>query len=138
MTHSDDLNFTLENGIKEKRIEEENHRCFDTGLINTSSIHPKTVEEAHAILGHSGRDKTIATAKQLGWNLKNLSQRQWKCVDCQIAKAQRINMNKEDKHKSTIPGERLMIDISSVKTKKKKKQIGKFWLLIVDQYTNMK
>ena len=46
-------------------------------------------------------------------------------------------MNKESKNKLTVPGEKLMIDISSIKTKNKKK-VSKFWLLVVDEATSMK
>ncbi len=48
-----------------------------------------------------------------------------------------MNVNKESQNKTTDPGERLMIDISSIKTSGKE-QIGNFWLLVVDEATDMK
>ena len=47
-------------------------------------------------------------------------------------------MSKDSGSKSEKPGERLMIDISSVKSGHRKKQTKKFWLLVIDQATNMK
>ena len=113
---------------------------IEIGFIGNTPLKPTTLEAAHTILGHSGRDKTLATSKQLGWKISNPTNKShsWKCIDCQIGKAQKLNVPKEDGDKSTTPGERLMIDISSVKTSKYKKRVGKFWLLIVDQCTNMK
>jgi predicted secreted protein len=56
------------------------------------------------------------------------------CAECAIAKARQKNVNKEWKGGSQIPGERVYLDISSIK------DVGyggsKFWVLIVDDYTN--
>ena len=63
------------------------------------------------------------------------------CQSCLIAKAKREVINKESDNKSSIPGERLMIDISSIRGRhqEKKKVRGKcLWLLIVDKATSMK
>ena len=58
-----------------------------------------------------------------------------KCEDCSLTKAKRKNTSRDSGPKSTIPGERICFDISSVP----KKIYGgsKFWLLIVDQCTDM-
>ena len=92
-------------------------------------------EKAHALLGHPGRNYLIGTAKRMNWSLS--AQVAHECEDCLLGKARRMNMNKESTNKATRPGERLMIDISSIKTKKKKR-IGKYWLLVVDEATDMK
>ena len=60
---------------------------------------------------------------------------------CLIGKAKREDVNKESNNKLTIPGERLMINISSVggRHQEKKKVNGNcFWLLILDEVTSMK
>ena len=56
------------------------------------------------------------------------------CGDCSLAKAKRNNISKVSGPKKTIPGERICFDISSVQ-----KNYGryKFWLLIVDQCTDI-
>ena len=76
---------------------------------------------AHEILGHPGRNKLNNTIKQLGWNVKE-KQEDDECAACKIGKAMRKRMKKESEDKSNKPGERIMIDISSVKAKKQKKQ----------------
>ena len=92
-------------------------------------------EKAHQLLGHPGRNILVGTCNRLQLNL---SERQaQECEDCLKGKARRMNISKESKNKSTTPGERLMIDISSVKTKNNKK-VGRFWLLVVDEATSMK
>ena len=57
------------------------------------------------------------------------------CSDCAKAKAKQANVPKSipDEKRSTVPGERLFFDISSIKSK----SFGgaKFWLLIVDDAT---
>ena len=58
-----------------------------------------------------------------------------KCEDCSHAKDKRKNMSTDSGPKSTIPGKRICFDISSVH----QKIYGgsKFWLLILDQCTDM-
>ena len=55
-------------------------------------------------------------------------------IDCAEAKSRQRNVNKESEGGSDIAGERLFIDISSVK----KRSLGgsKFWLLILDDCTD--
>ncbi|MFM8622083.1 MAG: reverse transcriptase domain-containing protein, partial [Holophagaceae bacterium] len=100
-----------------------------TGIKTT-----KSHAEAHQILGHPGKELMKSTSNRLGWNLTG---EDIPCEDCMIAKARRSNVNKVAKNPSTTPGERLMIDISSVKTTDNKKS-GRFWLLVVDEATDMK
>ena len=90
---------------------------------------------AHQMLGHPGRNKLLGTTERLHWHLNERHAES--CEDCLKGKAKRLNVNKESKNHSKIPGERLMIDISSVKTKNNKK-VGRFWLLVVDEATDMK
>ena len=92
--------------------------------------------KAHGILGHPGRDLLLGTAGKLGWTLSEKNDKN--CKDCMKGKAKRMAINKEAKNKSTIAGERIMIDISSVKSEEEMKRVGKFWLLMVDEATDMK
>ena len=95
----------------------------------------KNYMEIHQLLGHPGRDKLLGTSERMNWKLTG--EEASTCEDCLIGKARRMNLNKESKNRSTRPGERIMIDISSVKSKDQRK-IGRFWLLVVDEATDMK
>ena len=95
----------------------------------------KNYMEVHQLLGHPGREKLLGTCKRLQWNLSQADAHA--CEDCLVAKARRANLNKVSKNHSTKPGERIMIDISSIKDKNHSK-IGRFWLLVVDKATDMK
>ena len=55
----------------------------------------------------------MATAKKNKWIIDPEGKND-PCQSCLIAKAKREVINKESNNKSTIPGERLMIDISSI------------------------
>ena len=83
------------------------------------------------MLGHCGSDRLEKTAKIHGFNLIGDFKT---CEECAIAKARQKNVKKEWKGGSQVPGERLYIDISSIKSP----SYGgsKFWVLIVDDYTD--
>ena len=99
-----------------------------------------TYKQAHSILGHPVQQMVMATAKSNKWIIDPEGKNN-PCQSCLIAKAKQEVINKESDNKSTIPGEQLMIDISSVcgRHQEKKKVKGNcFWLLIVDEATSMK
>ena len=80
---------------------------------------------------HCGTEKQQKTASIHGFKLVgNVEVFQ----DCVIAKARQKNVNKEWKGGSQVPGERIYLDISSVRDL----SFGgaKFWVLIVDEYTD--
>jgi transposase InsO family protein len=56
------------------------------------------------------------------------------CEKCAIAKAQQKNIKKNWLGSSNLPGERLYVDISSIKERNFGRE--KFWPLIVDDYTD--
>ena len=58
------------------------------------------------------------------------------CENCTMGKAHQKNVPKLNKHGSKIPGERLYIDISSIKARSLSG--SKFWLLAVDEATHIK
>ena len=106
----------------------------ETAFLANTKVN-KNYMKVHQLLGHPGRDKLMGTCDRMNWKLT--AETTSTCEDCMIGKARRMNLNKESKNRSTTPGERIMIDISSVKSKDKQK-IGRFWLLVVDEATDMK
>ena len=56
------------------------------------------------------------------------------CEDCAVAKARQKNVNQDWKEGSQAPGERVYLDISSIKEKSYGGSC--FWVLIVDDYTD--
>ena len=87
---------------------------------------------AHNIFGHPSEATTRSTAKKYGWTLTGDLE---KCENCVLSKIRQRNLNKTTTP-SSKKGERLYIDISSIK----KRSYGgsKFWVLIVDDFTKMK
>ena len=77
----------------------------------------------------------IKQQNENGWIIKDLNET-FSCEGCQITKAKRFMINKESRHKSTIAGDRLMIDISYAQQPNGSKT-GKYWLLVVDEATSM-
>jgi len=71
------------------------------------------------------------TAKFYGWELKNSFET---CESCALAKSRQKDTNKEKKAQSEMPGKRLFIDISHVKSR----SFGglQYWLLTVDDATD--
>jgi histone deacetylase 1/2 len=103
------------------------------GIATIALERGKTIDvhALHNMLGHPSEDTTRKTAAFYGWVVTGTFST---CVDCAIAKSKQRNVQRESDTKSTVPGERLFIDISSVK----KKSIGgsKYWLLVLDDCTD--
>jgi hypothetical protein len=78
-------------------------------------------------LNHPSEAATRKTAKYDGWILYSTFE---KCEHCWKAKAKQKNLNKVQVRRTTVLGERLMIDISSIKAKSYGS--SKYWLLIMD------
>jgi hypothetical protein len=87
------------------------------------------INKFHKILGHCSSDRLEKTSKIHYFKLCGEFQT---CEECDIAKARQKNINKDWKGGSQVPGERLYLDISSVRDA----SYGgsKFWALIVDNY----
>ena len=90
------------------------------------------VQKLHEMLGHASEDVVRKTAKYYGWELFGKFE---KCENCAISKAKQKGVSKESTMKSAVPGERLCFDISS--SKKLSFSKSKFWLLVVDEATDM-
>lgn len=124
-----------------RRVGTPRGHVFATSLIPLSNYDSEQAnlsigyEAAHQILGHPGRNLLLGTADRLKWTIKD--KKTTECEDCLKGKAKRMTLSKESSNRSIIPGERLAIDISTVKTQNAKR-MGRYWLLVVDEATNMK
>ena len=74
---------------------------------------PMSKARFHQICGHAGTHLMQATAKYYGVELSGTVQ---KCVSCSLEKIRQKNIPKENENKSKIPGERMYLDISSMRT----------------------
>jgi hypothetical protein len=70
------------------------------------------VKAFHRSMGHIHRDALSKTTAYYGVKLWGKLE---PCYECSLAKIRRMNLCKETKSKSTVPGERLLMDISSVR-----------------------
>jgi hypothetical protein len=103
------------------------------GFSNTSISTERSydINHLHKIFGHCDQEILNNTIKMYGFkSYGNFDI----CKQCPIAKAQQKSVNKNGLGSSNLPGERLYVDISSIK----ERSIGgaKFWVLIVDDYTD--
>ena len=90
------------------------------------------INRMHQVFNHAGEEALRRTAKAYGWELTgNLDP----CVYCKTANAKQKDVPKTSETQSEIPGERIFMDIASIKTT----TMGgaKFWLLLVDDATGM-
>jgi hypothetical protein len=98
---------------------------------NFSSVNAIDINKFHAIIGHCRTDRLKRTATIHKLKLKGELK---VCEDCALAKARQKNVNQDWKGGSQAPGERVYLDISSIRDK----SYGgsRFWVLIVDDYTD--
>jgi hypothetical protein len=68
----------------------------------------------HIVLGHPSQEITKNTEEYYSWNITGMFKA---CSDCQMAKSKQNAETKKSKARSTIPGEIILIDTSSAKTK---------------------
>jgi hypothetical protein len=85
------------------------------------------MQDLHKLLTHVGEDCAQQTAKCSGWEVVGKFD---PCTFCTTAKACQNNLIRHVNNPSTVPGERLFIDISSVKGMSYSN--SKYWLLILD------
>ena len=128
-----------------KRFEFTKHAC-GSGCIyrlhllseNETAFLAESMESStkriHEMFCHSNMKQAKEAAKKIGLSVKNVDD-EIDCEDCKISKAKQKKVDKVDETRSQTPGERLCIDISSVKTSKANK---KFWVLVEDQASCMK
>jgi hypothetical protein len=89
------------------------------------------VNKFHEMIGHCFVDHLKKTANINGLKLKE----EFKvCEDCAVAKSRQRNINKDWKGGSQVPGERVYLDISSIKGESYGGSC--FWDLVVDDNTD--
>jgi hypothetical protein len=103
--------------------------CVATMMLDRGKNIPKPI--LHGLLAHASNDSARKTAHLYGWKTTGDPNA---CEDCDTAKARQKNLKKTTETKSNLAGERLMIDISSIKGE----SFGgsKYWLLILDDCTD--
>jgi hypothetical protein len=88
------------------------------------------VNKFHEMIGHCGLDCLKKTAQVHGLKLKG----DFKvCKDCAVAKARQKNLNKDWKGGSQVSGERVYLDISSIRYESYGGSC--FWALLEDEYS---
>jgi hypothetical protein len=89
------------------------------------------VNKFHEMIGHCGVDRLKKTANIHGLKLKG----EFKiCEDFALAKERQRNVNKNWKGRSQLPGERVYLDISSIKGERYGGSC--FWALVLDDHTD--
>jgi hypothetical protein len=90
------------------------------------------LQDLHHKLSHVNEGCARKTAAVYGWQL---TEKFSPCEDCATAKARQKNLKKLTETRGTVPGERLFLDMSSVKGE----SLGgaKFWLLLLGDCTGM-
>jgi len=99
---------------------------------------PWSLLEAHERLGHPNKDATRDMVKGLGVTVKPGVM--GVCWACTVANAKQKNVVQFSMHqRSVIPGERVFVDISSIKPPKDVPAIPRAnWRIVVNECTNFK
>jgi hypothetical protein len=115
-------------GVSMKPMMSNNINGFANASIRNESIFD--INHLHKLFGHCGQEILNKTIKMYGFKSSGCFDT---CEQCAIAKARQKNFNKQWLGSSNLPGERLYVDISSIK----ERSFGgaKFWALIVDDYS---
>jgi hypothetical protein len=103
-----------------------------TTVVEANKFKPKiSINNLHKIVDRCGKVPTRLTGKGLGYDVVGDYKT---CEACSFAKARQKNINKDWKGSSITPGERLYVDISSIKGE----SYGglKSWALVVDDYSS--
>ena len=89
---------------------------LETGeeMVNIT-LESQSYQYIHGLLGHPNEKVTKATAKKLGIRMKDSPQTI--CIDCVTSKVGTKSVPKSSATHATVKGERLAIDISSIKAK---------------------
>lgn len=90
------------------------------------------INRMHRVFNHASEEVLRATAKDNGWQVTGTFET---CRDCHESNAKQKGVAKSTETKSDKPGERLFMDFTSIKSKSLGG--GKFWLVVVDDATNL-
>ena len=105
--------------IVNKRHQEKNKGSGDYSMCSMDRIHAK--------LGHPSVEITKATASKLNLKVKGEMS---KCEHCDIAKMRKKNISKTTLNRADKPGDRVYMDISSIKYPSAGG--SKFWVIFLD------
>jgi hypothetical protein len=102
-----------------------------TSVLETKKCNTIDVNNLHKVLGHCGEVNARLTGKAYGYEVTGKFD---VCEACSVGKARQKNINKEWKGGSSISGERLYVEINSIKGT----SFGgaKFWALIIDDFSS--
>jgi len=97
-----------------------------------------SMNQAHERLGHANKD--AAREMVNGLNLNVIPGNMRVCWACTVAKMKQKNVVQFSMHERiTVPGERVFVDVSSIKPPKAVKAIPRAnWQIVVDECTNFK
>ena len=103
----------------------------DTNAVIVNGKQSK--EYFHKVTGHAGHHLMDATAKYYKVNLTGTVNN---CLSCSLEKTRQKNILKKNEDKSENPGERMYLDISSMR----KPSMGgrQHWVMLVDEATKYK
>ena len=102
--------------------------------INAAIVNGKQSKEYfHRVTGHAGHHLMDATAK---YYKVNLTGKVNNCLSCSLEKIRQKNIPKKNEDKCSNPGERIYLDISSMR----KPSMGgrQHWVMLVDEATKYK
>jgi hypothetical protein len=90
---------------------------MEVAAVQTVTDRQINIEQAHQLFVHMSNETTRATAKALGWEITRGSMEP--CESCAVVKAKQKNVPKKSEHVQAVkPGERIYLDISSIKGEK--------------------
>ena len=102
--------------------------------INSANVNGKQPKEYfHKVTGHAGHHLMDATAK---YYKVNLTGKVNNCLSCSLEKIRQKNIPKKNEDKSSNPGERMYLDISSMR--KPSMEGRQHWVMLVDEATKYK
>ena len=102
--------------------------------VNAAIVNRKQSKKySHRVTGHAGHHLMDATAKAYKVDLTgNVND----CLSCSLEKIRQKNIPKKNKYKSKNPGERMYLDISSMR--KPSMRGRQHWVMLVDEATRYK
>jgi hypothetical protein len=105
----------------------------DTECANLS-LKQATYDDLHNKLGHPHKQAVLDTARYCGIKVLEPPTPTHVCSECAFSKIRVKNLGNNDTDEAVMLGERIFIDISSIK------QVSyggsKFWLLVQDKFTD--
>ena len=87
----------------------------------------------HQVTGHAGQQQMMDTAKYYGVQVMGVVM---KCLNCSSEKIRQKNIPKKNENTAMQPGERMYLNISSIKDESVDRR--KHWTMLVDEATKYK